>query len=83
MSDGLLVANTAVSFTLTNSAIAATDILVLNHVSGGTGGAYALNAQAGSGSASINVRNLTVGDLAEAIVIAFVVVKAVAATFSS
>ena len=74
-----LAANTTVSFTLTNSTIAATDILVLNHVSAGTAGAYTLNAQAAAGSASINVRNVTSGSLSEAIVIGFVVIKAVTA----
>jgi hypothetical protein len=77
MNNAILNADTTVSFTLTNTAIAATDILVLNHVSGGTAGSYLLNAQAGAGSASINVRNITAGNLTEAIVIGFVVVKAV------
>jgi len=73
------LAATTVTFTLTNSTIAATDLLVLNHVSGGTAGAYLLNAQAAAGSASINVRNVTAGALAEAIVIGFAVIKAVTA----
>jgi hypothetical protein len=72
-----LAANTTVTFTLTNSTIAATDLLVLNHISGGTAGSYLLNAQAGAGSAGINVRNVTAGALAEAIVIGFAVIKAV------
>jgi hypothetical protein len=74
-----LATATTVSFTLTNTTIVATDLLVLNHVSGGTAGAYLLNAQAGAGSASINVRNVTAGALAEAIVIGFAVIKAVTA----
>jgi hypothetical protein len=79
MHNASLAAATTVSFTLTNSTIAATDLLVLNHVSGGTAGSYLLNAQAGAGSASINVRNITAGSLSEAIVIGFAVVKAVTA----
>ena len=79
MHNASLAAATTVTFTLTNSTIAATDLLVLNHVSGGTAGAYLLNAQAAAGSASINVRNLTAGALAEAIVIGFAVIKAVTA----
>lgn len=71
-----LAANTTVSFTLTNTTVAATDVIVLNHVSGGTAGAYMLNAQAASGSASINVRNVTSGSLSEGIVIGFAVIKA-------
>ena len=74
-----LAANTTVSFTLTNNTIAATDLLVLNHVSAGTAGSYALNAQAAAGSASINVRNITAGSLSEAIVIGFAVIKAATA----
>lgn len=77
MNAAALAANTAVSFTLTNSQIAATDVLALNHSSGGTAGSYTLNAQCAAGSASINVRNVTAGSLSQAIVIRFVVIKAV------
>ena len=79
MHNATLNANTTVTFTLTNSSIAANDLLVLNHVSGGTAGSYALNAQAAAGSANINVRNITGGNLGEAIVIGFAVIKAVTA----
>lgn len=79
LSNASLAAATIVSFTLTNSAIAATDLLVLNHVSGGTLGAYTINAAAAAGSATIHVRNNTAGALAEAIVIGFAVIKAVTA----
>ena len=79
MHNASLAADTTVSFTLTNTTIVATDLLVLNHVSGGTAGSYLLNAQCGASSASINVRNVTAGSLGEAIVIGFAVVKAVTA----
>ena len=79
MHNASLAADTTVSFTLTNTTIVATDLLVLNHVSGGTAGSYLLNAQCGAGSASINVRNVNGSSLAEAIVIGFAVVKAVTA----
>ena len=79
MNPAALAADTTGSFTLTNSTIAATDVLVLNHVSGGTAGSYLLNAQAAAGSASISVRNITGGSLSEAIVIGFAVIKAVIA----
>jgi hypothetical protein len=72
-----LTADTTVSFTLTNTVIEAGDILILNHISTGTAGSYLLNAQSATGSASINVRNITAGSLSEAIVIAFAVIKAV------
>jgi hypothetical protein len=74
-----LAADTTVSFTLTNTVIEANDILIMNHISGGTAGSYLLNAQSAAGSASINVRNITTGSLSEAIVIAFAVIKAVIA----
>ena len=76
MNGAALATATTVSFTLTNSTIAATDLLVLNHVSGGTAGSYLLNAQAAAGSASINVRNINSSSLSEAVVIGFAVVKA-------
>ena len=79
MSSAALAANTTVSFPLTNSQIAAPDVLILNHASGGTGGAYNLNAQCAAGSAVINVRNVTAGSLSEAIVIRFAVIKAATA----
>jgi hypothetical protein len=72
-----LASATAVSFTLTNSSIALGDLLVLNHVSVGTVGAYHLNAQSAAGSAKITVTNISGGSLSEAIVIGFAVVKAV------
>lgn len=74
-----LAADATVSFPLTNSMIAAGDVLILNHVSGGTLGAYVLNAAAAAGSATIHVRNISAASLSEAIVIGFAVVKAVTA----
>ena len=74
-----LAGDTTVSFTLSSTLIAAGDVLILNHISGGTAGSYLLNAQSAAGSASINVRNITTGSLSEAIVIAFAVIKATTA----
>jgi hypothetical protein len=74
-----LSAATVVSFTLTNSTIEAGDIIVMNHISGGTLGAYIFNASTAAGSASINVSNWTAGALAEAVVIRFAVIKVVSA----
>lgn len=70
-----LSSSSSVSFTLSNSTIAATDVLILNHVSGGTFGAYGLNAQCASGSAKIAITNNTGGSLSEAIVIQYVLIK--------
>lgn len=78
MNAASLAAGAIVSFALNNSSIAAGDLLILNHLSGGTPGAYGLNGQCAVGAATINVRNATAGALAEAIVIAFAVVKGAA-----
>ncbi len=74
-----LNAATIVSFTFTNSAIASTDQLICTHQSGGTSGAYTINAFPGTGSAVISVRNNTAGNLSEAIVIRVSILKAVSA----
>jgi len=79
MNAASLSAATVVSFTLTNSTIEAGDIIVMNHISGGTLGAYIFNASTAAGSASINVSNWTSGALAEAVVIRFAVIKVVSA----
>lgn len=79
MNNAALAAATIVSFVLTDTSIAATDVLILNHISGGTVGSYTLNAQAAAGSATINVRNNTAGSLSEALVLQFAVVKGVIA----
>jgi hypothetical protein len=75
MNAAALAAGTIVSFVLTNTNIAAGDVLILNHVSGGTLGAYSINASCASGSATIYVRNNTGGSLSEALVIGFVLIK--------
>lgn len=77
MNNASLASATTVSFTLTNSTIAAGDILIINHIQAGTAGAYTVNAQCAGGSASINVRNVTGGSLGEAIVLVYAVIKAV------
>ena len=79
MNAASLAATSIVSFTLTNSVIEAGDIIVMNHISGGTLGAYAFNAATAAGSASINVSNLTLGALTDAIVLRFAVIKVVSA----
>jgi hypothetical protein len=77
MTGATLNANTTVSFTLTNSVISATDIVVLQHTSVGSSASYNLNAFPGAGSAVISVRNVTAGNLSEAIVIRFAVIESV------
>ncbi len=78
MHNAALAAATTVSFTLTNSAIALGDVLVLNQQAG-TAGSYLLQARSAAGSASIAVRNISAGSLSEAVGISFAVLKAVTA----
>lgn len=71
---------TSVSFTLTNSTLAANDLVHVVHSSGGTAGSYAVQASdITAGSCKITVTNLTAAALAEAIVLTFAVIKAVSA----
>ena len=70
-----LAAATIVSFVLTNTTIGANDLLVLQHQSGGTLGAYTLNASCAAGSATIYVSNNTAGGLAESLVLRYAVIK--------
>jgi hypothetical protein len=75
-----LAAATIVSFVFTNSAVAADDLIVCSHHSGGTIGAYTINARAtGAGTAAIDIRNNTAGSLGEALVIKFAIIKSVVA----
>ena len=77
MNNATVNAGVIVSFTLTNSTIASTDMLLMNHVTTGTAGSYLLNARPASGSATIDVRNTSASNLAEAIVIGYSVIKSV------
>ena len=71
-----LDAGTEVTFTVTNSKIAATDVVVACHGSAGTAGAYIVSANAiAAGSFAITVSNVSGGALSEAIVINFVALK--------
>lgn len=70
-----LAGGAAVSFVLTNSSIAAGDLIVLNHVAGGTLDAYSFNVRSAAGSATIAVRNVTGGSLSEALVLGFAIIK--------
>lgn len=74
-----LAANTVVSFVLTNSTIAATDVLRINTAGGvATPGSYLVQAEAiAAGSCVISVRNMTAGSLSEAPVLNYVLIKGV------
>lgn len=62
-------------FTFTNSYIAANDILVINHITGGTDCAYIINARCFSGGANITLRNMSGGALADAVELEYAVIK--------
>jgi hypothetical protein len=75
--DGL-AHSTTVFATWTNSKIAATDVVIINHKSGGTIGAYIFNVSCGAGTATLYItNNQTSGTLSDAIVLSFVVIKGV------
>ena len=76
MNNAALAAAAEVTFTVTNSKIAATDVVVACHGSGGTAGSYLVNANTmASGSFKVTVANVSAGSLSEAIVINFVALK--------
>lgn len=76
MNNAALAAATIVSFTLTNSAIEAGDILFVTPQAGSASlGAYGVNAQCAAGSATINVRNNSAGSLSDTLTLRFVLIK--------
>lgn len=80
MNNAALAASTSVSFTLTNSTIAANDVVALSIKSGATAASYlALVDAVAAGSCRIHIRNISAGSLGEALVLGFVVLKAVIA----
>lgn len=80
MNNAALNAGVSVAFTLTNSTIADTDVVVINIKSGATANSYTVSVDAVSaGSCSISLRNYTGGNLSEAVVLSFCVIKGVAA----
>lgn len=75
-----LTAGSEVAFTVNNSQVAATDIIVANIASGGTSASYALAVTAvAAGSFELTLTNLSAGTLGEALVINYAVIKGVAA----
>ena len=67
LDDAALAAAAEVTFAVTNSEIAATDVVVVNHSSAGTAGAYLVQANTiAAGSFAITVANLSGGSLGAA-----------------
>ena len=78
MHNAALAANTTVSFTLTNGVISPTSVVIVNHASVGTLGAYQVTVGAvGTGTCLISVRNVTGSSLSQAIKLNFAVIQAV------
>ena len=76
MNGALLGTNSEVTFQVVNSTVSPTDVILVNHVSGGTVGAYLAQAnEIAAGSFKITVLNLTTGNLSEAIALRFLVFK--------
>ena len=64
MNNAQLNAGVEVTFTVTNSKIAATDVVVACHGSAGTAGSYLVNANTmASGSFKVTVANVSAGSL--------------------
>jgi hypothetical protein len=76
MNAAQLNATTSVNFTLNNSTIAEKDTVILTLAnSGATAGSYtAIVSELSTGVATITVRNITVGNLSEAIVLNFCII---------
>jgi hypothetical protein len=80
MHNAALAASAAVQFTMTNSAISGTDVVVTCQGTGGTAGAYQADCvDVGAGTAIFRVVNTSAGSLSEAVTLNFVVIDSVAA----
>lgn len=79
MNNAALTAGSEAKFTVTNSTVAATDVVIVSIKSGGTSGSYLISVSAvAAGSFDIVISNVSAGSLSEAVVISFAVIKAVA-----
>jgi hypothetical protein len=74
-----LAAATSVSFTLTNSQIAANDMISIEYAGGtaGSAGQYTIQAVAGAGSAVVTLRNNSAASRSDAVAIRFAILKGV------
>jgi hypothetical protein len=80
MHNAALAASATIQFTMTNSAITGTDVVVANQGTGGTAGSYNAHCvDVGAGSAIFRIVNTSAGSLSEAVTINFVVIDTTAA----
>ena len=76
MNGAALGDDTEISFVVTNTNVTATDVVIVNHGSAGTMGAYVVQASnIGAGTFEVSVKNVSGGSLSEAIVVNFAVIK--------
>jgi hypothetical protein len=79
MNNAALAAGAEAKFTVTNSTIAATDVVVTSIASGGTSGSYLISVtKVAAGSFDITISNASTGSLSEALIINFIVIKGAA-----
>ena len=75
MNNATLNTLTNVTFTLTNNLISAKDVIILNVGSGATSGAYnCWISSMSAGTCTITLRNISGGNLSEAVVINFAII---------
>ncbi|MGB7568329.1 MAG: hypothetical protein WBM07_10735 [Chitinivibrionales bacterium] len=79
MQNTALVNATTVSFVMNNALLLQNDMVLINHQSVGTLGAYQFSVAPGNGLATISVRNIHTASLSEAIVLQFLVIRAAVA----
>ena len=76
MNAAALAADAIVTFTVTCSEARATDVCIVNHHSGGTVGAYSVDATGhAAGSFKVTVTNISAGSLSQALVLHFALIK--------
>ena len=74
MNNASLASVTNVTFTLTNSLLSTRDVLILNTTNGTSGAYNAFVSSMAAGSATITLRNISGGALAEAVVINYAII---------
>mgnify|MGYP000143195504 CR=1 FL=1 len=75
MNNALLANGSAVSFVLTNSLLAVTDVVIVNTTATFPG--YTISAYPNAGGCLFRIVNISGGDLSESVVVNFAVIKAV------
>jgi hypothetical protein len=78
MHNAALAANAVVAFDVSNNTIAATDVIIINHSSGGTPSHYAVGiAYVTTGGFGVWVQNQSIASQSDAVVLNFLVIKSV------